>query len=170
VLFLEKTSDQLYQEAYAAHYSERMYEKALDIYQQIIELYPDSTEAGYAKTQIKNIELMSYEQRKSNPVSSPAISENKKVTYSSPKMPGFAILFIWLGILSVIGGVIGAIVLWPNSLMLEPGYEYRFIAYVPGIAFLVSGIISAFIFWAFAYLIDAASDIRSTIYFMLEHK
>ena len=43
----------LWDEAYNSHYNAGDVEKALELYRQIIELYPDSPEAEYARQQIK---------------------------------------------------------------------------------------------------------------------
>ncbi len=60
-----KTHERLYREAYDLQYKKSNPEKALSIYNEIVRLFPDSKEAEYAKTQIKNIEqLTPYEIRK----------------------------------------------------------------------------------------------------------
>jgi len=46
----------LYKEAHRLHYEFSNRGKALDLYKQLIERWPDSIEAGYAATQITNIE------------------------------------------------------------------------------------------------------------------
>ncbi len=45
----------LYEEAHDAHYRDREYERALDLYKSIIKEFPGSAEARYARTQIENI-------------------------------------------------------------------------------------------------------------------
>jgi hypothetical protein len=51
----QSESEQRYTDAYASHYSERDYSAALWSYDQIITLYPGAPEAGYARTQIREI-------------------------------------------------------------------------------------------------------------------
>lgn len=50
------TSQELYQQAYKKHYRDKAYAEALKDYQEVINLFPDSAEARYAKQQIPNIE------------------------------------------------------------------------------------------------------------------
>lgn len=49
-------SSQLYQLAYYAHYQNNDYEKAIELYQKVIEEFPGSVESEYAKNQIVNLE------------------------------------------------------------------------------------------------------------------
>lgn len=49
-------SKQMYQQAYSLHYSEQKPEEALALYRKVVEEYPTSQEANFAKTQISNIE------------------------------------------------------------------------------------------------------------------
>ena len=49
-------SKEMFAKAYDLHYKKKDYIAAYYIYEQIIEAYPDSNEAKYAATQIKNIE------------------------------------------------------------------------------------------------------------------
>ena len=51
-------SEELYDKARRLHYSDTYYDEALNLYKEIIEKYPDSIDAKYAKTQIENIEKM----------------------------------------------------------------------------------------------------------------
>lgn len=44
-----------YADAYASHYTELDYPAALRSYDQLIALHPSAPEAGYARTQIRNI-------------------------------------------------------------------------------------------------------------------
>jgi uncharacterized protein YbjQ (UPF0145 family) len=46
----------LYREAYDAHYTERDIARAFGGYTALLEQYPDSREAGYARMQLKNLE------------------------------------------------------------------------------------------------------------------
>lgn len=50
------TSKELYQQAYNKHYRDKDYAEALKDYHEVINLYPDSAEARYAKQQIPNVE------------------------------------------------------------------------------------------------------------------
>lgn len=50
------TAQTLYQEAYTAHYKKKDYYNAILGYLRVIELYPDSNEARYARQQIPNLE------------------------------------------------------------------------------------------------------------------
>jgi tetratricopeptide (TPR) repeat protein len=52
-------STTLYDKAHKLHYSDANYDEALILYEEIIEKYPDSADAKYAKTQIENINHMS---------------------------------------------------------------------------------------------------------------
>ena len=48
---------ELYRKAYDAHYDDCDYDKAIEGYKQIIELYPDSAEADFAKKKLPSAEL-----------------------------------------------------------------------------------------------------------------
>ena len=49
-------AEELYKDAYNAHYKSGNTEKAIAGYQHLIELYPDSPEARYARSQLSNLE------------------------------------------------------------------------------------------------------------------
>ena len=49
------TAAEQYAQAYAIHYTERDLLRALQAYDQIIESNPSAVEAGYARSQIRNI-------------------------------------------------------------------------------------------------------------------
>jgi len=51
-------AEALYRQAHALHWDERSLEPAEKIYEQVIEEYPDSKEAGYARTQLENIAVL----------------------------------------------------------------------------------------------------------------
>ncbi|WP_224981301.1 heavy metal-binding domain-containing protein [Geomonas agri] len=53
---MSETSQSLYKKAYDAHYKECDYGKALPSYNAVIEEFPDSAEATYARTQLENLE------------------------------------------------------------------------------------------------------------------
>lgn len=66
------TAQSLYQQAYTAHYSEFDCDKALDGYRRVISEFPNSAEAGYARTQITNLERdRTALERKRSPASVP---------------------------------------------------------------------------------------------------
>lgn len=44
-----------YAEAYSAHYRSKNLRKAIEIYNKIVTVYPDTPEAGFAASQINNI-------------------------------------------------------------------------------------------------------------------
>ena len=48
---------EIYRKAYVAHYDDGDYDKAIAGYKQIIELYPDSAEADFAKKKLPSAEL-----------------------------------------------------------------------------------------------------------------
>ncbi len=50
------TSAELYKQAYDSHYKAKDLDAAEAGYEQVLEEYPDSPEAGYAKSQLENIE------------------------------------------------------------------------------------------------------------------
>lgn len=50
--------NELYSLAHNMHYSKKHYSNALKIYNEILSKFPDSEQAGYAKTQINNIQNM----------------------------------------------------------------------------------------------------------------
>jgi hypothetical protein len=52
------SSNELYSLAHNMHYSKKHYSNALKIYNEILSKFPDSEQAGYAKTQINNIQNM----------------------------------------------------------------------------------------------------------------
>lgn len=52
---ISETSQALYKRAYDAHYKESDYDKALLNYNLVIEHFPDSAEANYARTQLENL-------------------------------------------------------------------------------------------------------------------
>jgi hypothetical protein len=54
-----KTHERLYSEAYDLQYKKSNPEKALSIYNEIINSYPETKEAEYPRTQINNIEKLS---------------------------------------------------------------------------------------------------------------
>jgi len=54
-----KSSLDMYEEAYTLHYQERKLAEARDLYDKIIEHFPDSDEAGYAVVQIGKIDAQS---------------------------------------------------------------------------------------------------------------
>lgn len=47
--------EQRYKAAHHAHYSSRDLRRALDLYRSIVGDHPDSSEAGYSRSQIENI-------------------------------------------------------------------------------------------------------------------
>lgn len=51
-----KSAESLYTAAYAMHYKDRDFHQALALYYQLVDQYPSSKEADYARTQIANIE------------------------------------------------------------------------------------------------------------------
>jgi hypothetical protein len=51
----EPSAAQIYADAHAIQYSERDYPAALRSYDQLIALHPGAPEAGYARTQMRNI-------------------------------------------------------------------------------------------------------------------
>lgn len=53
---MKTTPDLLFKQAYDLHYKCSDAEAALNVYQKVISEYPSSPEAGYAQTQIQNIE------------------------------------------------------------------------------------------------------------------
>ncbi|WP_224962700.1 heavy metal-binding domain-containing protein [Geomonas subterranea] len=53
---MPETSVSLYRSAYETHYKVKNFDEAAQAYRQLIELFPDSEEAGYARTQLENIE------------------------------------------------------------------------------------------------------------------
>ena len=59
-------SEELYDKARRLHYSDTYYDEALNLYKEIIEKYPDSIDAQYAKTQIETIEKMSADEKQKN--------------------------------------------------------------------------------------------------------
>lgn len=65
-------------------------------------------------------------------------------------MTGFLNL---LGVLSIIGGLIGCFLLWPDSSELLPGYMYKSAAYLFSIISVISGIVSSVIFFALSKII-----------------
>ena len=50
------TSEELFQEAYAAHHKQEEFASARSLYEAIIATYPDSKEAQYARVQLENLE------------------------------------------------------------------------------------------------------------------
>jgi hypothetical protein len=54
-------AQKIYQRAYEMHYTEKDYEGAVSLYREVIERFPMAKEAGYAATQIENIDGMSPE-------------------------------------------------------------------------------------------------------------
>jgi hypothetical protein len=58
-----------------------------------------------------------------------------------------------MGLLCLLGGIIGLIMLWPESRRLSAGYEYTAAAYLPAIVTGISGFISCLIFFNFAALL-----------------
>ena len=93
----------------------------------------------------------------------------KRINYDSSKLsnsnsndnyqyskPGFTTFFNIIGTISIICGLICAIVFWPNSF-------YGYIAFVPSVSWLLSGGISAFIFFALGRIIDDLAFIKENI-------
>ncbi len=156
------SADELYKIAYSLHYDKCQFEAALNLYQKLIELYPDKQEAECAKTQIKNIESAPAAQRL-RPINIAAKTETpdvsscysrNNITEEPIKTPGLTTFFNILGLLSIVGGAICAASFWPSPYALTEGYVYKTTAYIPSIAWLVSGIISAVIFFAFGKIIE----------------
>lgn len=50
------TKEELYKQAYSYHYDSESFDKAEELYNEIINSYPGSNEAGYAKSQLDNIQ------------------------------------------------------------------------------------------------------------------
>ncbi len=48
-------ASQQYAAAYAVHYKIKDLNEALDLYEGVMAAYPDTSEAGYSRTQIQNI-------------------------------------------------------------------------------------------------------------------
>lgn len=55
-------AEKLYKRAYEMHYTDKDYEGAVALYREVIERFPNSKEAGYAASQIENIDGMSPEE------------------------------------------------------------------------------------------------------------
>lgn len=51
------TSEELYEKAYGLHYKAKNFEEAYRTYKQILDMYPDSKEAGYAASQLQNLQV-----------------------------------------------------------------------------------------------------------------
>jgi tetratricopeptide (TPR) repeat protein len=167
------TSSDLYKHAYALHYTSNNYDEALECYNQLINEFPDSEEAGYAKTQIRNIEnflLFQKHQQSTQNSDSPSTTssnvdkfDNRNIRIPDDTTPGLTTFFYILGILSIVGGIVSASEFWPDASLLSAGYEYKTIAYIPSIAWLVSGIISSCVFSALGKIIKDLSFIRKYI-------
>ncbi len=88
---MKTTPDLLFKQAYDLHYKCSDAEAALNVYQKIISEYPSSPEAGYAQTQIQNIEKnrelldKKHTQNKKNPTSQITIT-------TAPSIDGFRVI------------------------------------------------------------------------------
>lgn len=53
---MANTAENLYKSAYKLHYTDHDPDMAIELYRQVIEIFPDSQESQYAKSQIANLE------------------------------------------------------------------------------------------------------------------
>jgi hypothetical protein len=186
--------DQMYQIAYKLHYTEKNLNEALVVYQEIVNKFPDSPEAGYSKTQIENIESMNPQLRARMQLLGNKLaadtkeetglsrnSDNQEVENSNRetekpsipynpyiKTPVLSGILYFFGVLSIIGGLICAKTFWPDSSALEVGYVYKTAAYIPSTAWLISGIISMFVFFALGKIIDDLGVLKHNVKYLIK--
>ena len=72
---------------------------------------------------------------------------------------GLAMVLYVLGVLSVIGGLIIGIAVWPKGY----SYSYTWFSYFISFAYFLSGVISCFVFFAIGRIIDAVTDIQDKL-------
>jgi hypothetical protein len=82
---MSNDSESIYEEAYAAHYEDADAEKAKRLYRAVIEKFPDSKEAGYARTQLQNLDSNPPQpDRSRNLTSTQSTSSGRRNSDSSP--------------------------------------------------------------------------------------
>jgi len=145
-------SKELYELAYNFHYSKHDFSKALETYQGVIEQFPVSPEAEYAKNQITSIQNM---------------DESDKIIVSEKGQGAISALrfFAWL---NLICGIIGAIVIWKMMWTVEVPYQYVSGTYTEnnplgialGFASLIEGIFGCVIFLVICSMAENLIKIR----------
>src|SRR5437879_3284367 len=63
---------------------------------------------------------------------------------AAPSIPGLAIMFRFLAVLEIIGGLIMCGSLWPGE--AGEGYQWKAVAYVPALTWLMAGLIFGCLF------------------------
>lgn len=109
-------SSELYQAAYSLHYEKDDYDAAVAKYNEVIGQFPDSQEAGWAKTQLQNIDKMSDAQRFKTSNSEEAESTEKPtVVLSGPRFQtatGMGQTIAAVGWFILVASVVAALVLF----------------------------------------------------------
>lgn len=82
-------SKELFQKAYDMHYRKKQYEEAINIYHEVVNKYPNSSEAQYAEQQIKNLN----EQMEIRQISEEALREQKAFVDKLNNLPIYTVEF-----------------------------------------------------------------------------
>lgn len=80
---------------------------------------------------------------------------------ASPPVPGLAIIFRFLAVLEIIGGLVICSELWPGE--PRPGYQWNTEAYIPALTWLMAGLISGCLFLAIAKVLIYVSQISNSL-------
>ncbi len=162
----------LYKIAHALHYEKNQFQAALNLYRWLIELYPNSPEAGYAKNQIKDIEAVPADQRpqpiqRASEVAAaaePAGPDRLNLPSAIPvQAPLLTVAFNIVGIFLFVGGLIYAKMLWPPLDALANAVAPQTAAYIPSVVCLIAGVIAAIAFFALAKIIADLDFIKQRI-------
>lgn len=88
------TKEELYKQAYDYHYGKADYVKAEELYCSIISEYPDSVEAGYAKSQLENISKDKVCVKVTNPFVGDAdsLKINEIILTTTPSIAGYEVI------------------------------------------------------------------------------
>jgi len=80
---------------------------------------------------------------------------------ASPPVPGLAIIFRFLAVLEIIGGLVLCSELWPGE--PRPEYQWKTEAYIPALTWLMAGLISGCLFLAIAKALIYLSQISNSL-------
>jgi hypothetical protein len=153
-------AEQTYQEAYHVHHTVEDLERAAKLYRLVIEQWPTSKQADFARTQIENIEEMSKKQRPKVPSVSSRMGSSTETERRStlpgvnqsqyPVLGTISLLFQILAGINVLG--LALVGFWSMSL--------GSMGTVVGIGLLLWAVFSGLLCWAISELIHLGVDIE----------
>lgn len=149
-------SSELYKTAYSLHYNDNEYDVAIEKYQELIDKFPDSKEASWAKTQIGNIgNLTPLEKSKAERARLSRLEERPDIEFTQPKFQSAT------GIgktISAIGWILVALLITGSIFVFATEREP---ANLLNVTILLIGILLGFIIVANGQLLQAVVSIEN---------